>query len=104
MNKHYCKHIRGLYIQYTVTVKGAHRQSQMKENVWLELSLTALLFEGHSELPGFDGLRQVDGLRKELLHVSGNVQVFTLHVGHKRLFQARVEDRTMNMWVSDSCS
>lgn len=52
------------------------------------LSLATLLLEGHNELPGFNILRQADLLREELLHISGDVQVFALHVRHQCDFQA----------------
>ena len=52
------------------------------------LSLAALLFEGHDELPGFDVLGQADLLWEELLHFRGGVQVFSLQVRHQCVFQA----------------
>lgn len=63
------------------------RQSKISEEV-VELSLAALLFEGHGELPGFYVLSQGDLSGEQLVHVVGNVKVFPLHVGHQGVFQA----------------
>lgn len=54
----------------------------------------ALLFEGNAELPGFHTVGQEDLLREELVHILGNVQVFTLHVALKCFFKAKKQKQT----------
>lgn len=58
------------------------------------LMSVALLFEGNDELPGFHTVGQEDLLWEELVHILGNVQVFTLHVALKCIFKAKKKKQT----------